>query len=147
MKALTRRSLIAIAIAVAMTSGAGAGNDENGKQCDVTTLKGSYVLTASGFTIVGGVPQPKAIVELIDFNGDGTLTVTGGTVSLNGTVIPIAPNGVGDYTLGPDCNGTLVFIPIPGPTFSIVVETDGKSGWVMQTNQNNVFPGTLTRRK
>ena len=143
MKALTMRSLLAIAIAVTMTSSAGAGNDGNGKRCDVTTLKGSYVLTANGFLIAGGA-LPKAIVELIDFNGDGTLTVTGGTLSVNGVVSQIQP-GVGDYTVGPDCTGTLQFIP--APSFSLVVETDGKSGWVMQTNQNNVFQGTLTRRR
>ena len=144
MKALTMRSLLAIAIAVTMTSGAGAGNDENAQRCDVNKLKGSYVLTASGFLISGGVPLPKAIVELIDFNGDGTLTVTGGTLSVNGVVSQIQP-GIGNYTVEADCTGTIQFIPFP--SFSLVVETDGKSGWVMQTSQGNVFPGTLTRRR
>jgi hypothetical protein len=31
--------------------------------------------------IVGGVQQPKAIVEVIAFNGDGTLDVPAATVS------------------------------------------------------------------
>jgi len=48
-----------------------------------------YVFTASGFNIVSGVPQPKAIVELIRFFRDGTLDAPGGTVSINGSINPI----------------------------------------------------------
>jgi len=40
--------------------------------CRDATLNGLYVFTARGFNIVGGIPQPKAIVELIRFNGDDT---------------------------------------------------------------------------
>ena len=148
MKAWTMRALVTVAVAGLISVVAGADNN-NGlgqrSQCDEGTLRGSYVLTARGFTIVGGVAQPKAIVELIDFHGDGALTVTGGTLSFNGSVTQIPPNGAGNYTLGPDCNGTLNFIPVPN--FSLFVERDGKSGWVIQTNNNNVFQGTLTQRK
>ena len=49
---------------------AGGGRD-NG--CTLRTLRGTYVFSASGFNIVAGVAQPKAIVEVIVFNGDGTL--------------------------------------------------------------------------
>jgi hypothetical protein len=59
--------------------------------CDLHTLRGSYVFAASGYNIVAGVPQPKAIVELIDFNGDGTLTVPGGAVSINATSPRLCP--------------------------------------------------------
>ena len=41
--------------------------------CGVYTLRGSYLFATHGWNIVGGVAQPKAIVERIDFNGDGTL--------------------------------------------------------------------------
>ncbi|HEY2976079.1 MAG TPA: hypothetical protein VGJ48_26430 [Pyrinomonadaceae bacterium] len=37
------------------------------------TLRGSYLFATHAWNIVGGVAQPKAIVEGIDFNGDGTL--------------------------------------------------------------------------
>lgn len=145
MKALMMRMLLAVMFAGVISGGARADNNGQGPQCDEKTLKGSYVFTASGFNIVGGVAQPKAIVELIDFHGDGALTVTGGTVSVNGVITQIAPGGAGNYTLGPDCNGTLNFIPFPN--FSLFVERDGKSGWMIQTNPNSVFQGTLTQRK
>jgi hypothetical protein len=145
MKAVTMQAVIAVTIAGALSNVAWAGNDEHGRRCDSTTLQGSYVFSASGFTIVGGVAQPKTILELIDFHGNGALTVTGGTLSLNGTIIPIAPNGAGNYTVDPDCTGTVSFIPTPN--FNLVVEADGKSGWMIQSTSGSVFQGTLTRRK
>ena len=40
-----------------------------------------------GWNIVGGAAVPKAIIEGIDFNGDGTLVSPFATVSINGTII------------------------------------------------------------
>src|SRR3982074_1010730 len=70
MKSLTRQGLVAAAIALGMSGVALAAND-----CTLKSLRGTYVFTANGYNIVAGVPQPKAIVEVISFNGDGTLTV------------------------------------------------------------------------
>lgn len=139
------RTLSAVTFAGVVSSVAWADNNGRGPECDSATLKGEYVFTASGYNIVSGVAQPKTILELIEFHGDGALTVLGGTISINGTVTQVAPNGAGNYTLGPDCNGTLNFIPLPN--FSLFVERDGKSGWMFQTNPNSVFQGTLTQRK
>ena len=70
-------------------------NEEDRKPCSEATLHGLYVFTASGFNIVGGVAQPKAIVELIRFNGDGSLTVPASTVSINGVITRSPPDGPG----------------------------------------------------
>lgn len=137
--------ITAATIALTVTGAAGAQGDDPEKQCSVKTLKGSYVLTASGYVINGGVAQPKTIVELIEFNGDSTLTVSGGTLSVNGAVSQIPPNGIGDYDIDADCNGWLRFIP--GPSFNLFIDRDGKSGLAIQTNPGNVFQGTITRRK
>ena len=145
MKALTMGILLAVTLAGVTASVASADNNGQGPVCDSATLRGEYVFTARGFNIVAGVAQPKAIVELIEFHGDGALTVLGGTVSVNGVIAQIPPNGTGNYSLGPDCNGTLSFIP--APNFTLFVERDGTSGWMMQTNPNSVFQGTLEQRK
>jgi hypothetical protein len=55
--------------------------------CGVHTLRGSYLFATHGWNIVGGVAVPKAIVEGIDFNGDGTLISPFATVSINGTIL------------------------------------------------------------
>ena len=82
------------------------------RACTLRTLRGSYVFSATGFNIVGGVQQPKAIVEVIVFNGDGTLDVPAATVSLNGAIIRSLPS-TGTYTVEDDCSGTITF---NGPT-------------------------------
>ncbi len=144
------QTLIASAVAVGMCGVAsaqdfdqrGASDSREGRTCRLKTLRGSYLFAASGFNIVGGVAQPKAIHEVIDFNGDGTLTVPAVTLSVNGVIIR-PPASVGDYTLDSNCRGTLVFSG--GPSFDIVAAPDGETVWMFQTNPNTVFQGTATR--
>jgi hypothetical protein len=111
--------------------------------CDLRTLRGSYVFAATGYNIVGGVAVPKAIVEAIRFNGDGTLAVPAVTVSINGVISSPPPGGVGVYTLDAGCTGTVTFTP--GPSFHLFVGPTGTEGWMIQTNPNTVFQGTITR--
>jgi hypothetical protein len=117
---------------------------QEGRACTLETLRGSYLFAASGFNIVGGVAQPKAIHDAIEFNGDGTLTVPAVTLSVNGNIIR-RPGNPGNYTVEADCRGMLVFSD--GPSFDIVVALDGKTVWMFQTNPNTVFQGTATRLK
>jgi hypothetical protein len=88
------------------------------------------------------VPQPKAIVEQIAFGGDGTLVVPDVTVSLNGVILQPPPS-VGDYTFGDGCAGTVA--STGGPSFDIYMSPRGDRGWMIQTNPNTVFQGTVTR--
>jgi hypothetical protein len=85
--------------------------------------------------------QPKAIIEVIDFNGDGTLTVPAATRSVNG-VITRSPSSVGTYTVTVDCVGTIAFA---GPAFDIFISPQGNQLWLIQTNPYNVFEGSATR--
>ena len=150
MKKFTVHALIASAVAVGMWGVASAQDHESnsafssqeGRTCRLRTLRGSYLFAASGFNIVGGVAQPKAIHEEIEFNGDGTLTAPAVTLSVNGNVSH-PPSGVGDYMLEETCRGTLVFSG--GPSFDIVAARDGNTVWMFQTNPNTVFQGTATR--
>lgn len=111
--------------------------------CRLHTLRGTYVFAASGYNIVGGIAQPKAIVEAIDFNGDGTLSVPAVTVSINGFINRTIPGGVGEYTVDAGCTGTVTFTG--GPSFDMFIERTGKEAWMIQTNPNTVFQGTVTR--
>jgi hypothetical protein len=107
----------------------------------VGTLRGSYVFSASGFNIVGGVQQPKAIVEVIVFNGDGTLDVPAATVSLNGVIIR-SLHSSGTYTVEDNCSGTIAF---NGPTYDMFLSKHGDHISMIQTNPNTVFQGLATR--
>ncbi len=109
-----------------MTFGvSGIAPADAGDKCADATLDGFYVFTASGFSIVSGVPQPIAIVEQIRFNGDGTADVPGGRVSVNGSVFPTL--GPGTYTIGsltPVASGSW-----PVSENGRLCRGDGNSGW------------------
>ena len=72
MKNLLMHATVAMALVCGLSGAAFA--DDDAPRCGVRTLHGRYVFSASGFTVdaVLGV-VPKAIIEVIDFNGDGTL--------------------------------------------------------------------------
>ena len=107
------------------------------------TLRGPFLFAATGYTMPAGVALPKAIVERIDFHGDGTLHVPAATRSINGVVARSDP-GDGTYVVNDDCTGTLSFIP-NGPHFDIFVSPNGKDLTMIQTDQNNVLQGKVTK--
>lgn len=140
MQRLTKKMLVAAATAF-VASGPALANDD-GKDCSLATLRGHYVFSATGYNIVAGIPQPKAIIEKIDFNGDGTLFVPAATRSVNGVVARSLPGG-GTYTLDAGCTGTLTFTD--GPGFDIFVAPLGEEYYMIQTTPNTVFQGTVVR--
>ena len=132
-----------IIAATALAASANALADDQPRPCSAETLTGLYVFSATGYNIVGGVAQPKAIVEVIRFNGDATLTVPAATRSINGVIGRSPPGGTGTYTLEAGCNGTLSFTG--GPSFDIFVSPKGEDLWMIQTNDGTVFQGNVTR--
>ena len=72
MNKLIKQTAVGITLALGV-SGVSLADSAN-QGCALDTLDGLYIFTASGYNIVAGVAQPKAIVEVIRFNGDGTLT-------------------------------------------------------------------------
>ncbi len=129
--------LVAAALGLSCSGVALADND-----CTLKTLRGSYVFTASGYNLVAGVPQPKTIIEIIDFNGDGTLTVPAATRSVNGVIARTPSGGGGNYTVDTACKGTITF---PGITFDIFISPNGAKIWMIQTNADTVFQGIAAR--
>jgi len=121
------------------------------EKCGVNTLRGLYVFSATGF-IVPAAPasaQPEAIVELIRFNGDGTVQVPGATLSLNGVIIKVPGGGTGSYTLAPldppdrACVGTLTFSE--SIHLDLFLPLDGHEIWMIQTDAGSVLQGKVTK--
>lgn len=129
------RSVVVAAMALGMANVSFAANN-----CTLKSLRGTYVFAATGFNIVNGVAQPKAIVEFIDFKGDGTLSVPAASRSINGAVGRTPPGGVGTYTVEAGCTGTLAFTP--GPGFDIFLSPNGGKLWMIQNDSGSVFQGT-----
>ena len=136
-------ALVSLVAAMALGTSGTARASLGPQPCGLYTLRGSYLFATHGWNIVGGVAQPKAIVEGIDFNGDGTLVSPFATVSINGTILH-SSGSLGTYTVNTDCTGTLSFTG--GPSFDIFVEQNGKQLWMIQTGPGSpVFEGTVTR--
>ena len=142
LKRLTRQTLVAATMALGLSGIALADND-----CTLKTLRGSYVFAAKGYNIfnigAAGVAQPKAIIEVINFNGDGTLSVPAATRSVNGVIARSPAGGTGSYTADSSCTGTIAFTG--GPSFDIFISPNGEMLWMIQTNPDTVFQGTATR--
>ena len=96
-----------------------------------------------------GPAQPKAIVEWIRFNGDGTLTSPGATRSLNGVIGVSPPGGTGTYSVAElvpadrGCQGHLAFTN--GPSFDMFIPARGGDFWMIQTDTGNVLAGVVTK--
>lgn len=142
MKTLIKLTLLSAAVTLALGHAARAEEHEPDHECSDSTLRGLYVFNASGFNIVAGVAVPKAVVELIRFNGDGTLTVPAATRSVNGLIARSPANGVGTYTLAPDCTGSITFGP-PGPTFDALVAPRGARIRMIQTTDPTPHAGPV----
>ena len=145
---LSFNSALAGLIAAAMTF---AGASPVGAQtpsgtCGLTTLSGTYAFATHGFNIVSGVAVPKAIVETILFNADGTLVAPFATISINGTIIH-SSGATGTYTVNADCTGSITFTP--GPSFDFVIGRGGKELSMIQTvdpsGAGPVFEGTAVK--
>ena len=136
-------ALVSVTAAMVLSTSSVARAERTPASCGVYTLHGSYLFEAHGYNIVGGVAQPKTILEGIDFNGDGTLVSPFATVSINGVILH-SSGSLGTYTVNPDCTGTLSFTA--GPSFDIFVEPSGRQLSMIQTAPGSpVFAGTVTR--
>ena len=136
----------AIAALMMLAAPGPAQANEDVKQCSVGTLHGLYIFHASGFNIVGGVAQPKAIVEVIQFNGDGNIVVGKVTVSLNGVILGSPGGSTGTYTIQADCTGEIKFLDGgANPKFDLFIGAKPSQLYMIQTGQSfntAVFAGT-----
>lgn len=141
MKKMAKQSLVVAMLALGMVGVAQADNDDNGKACSLSTLGDLYLFSASGFNIIGGVAQPKAVVELIRFNGDGTLTGGPATASINGTITRSPAGGLGSYTVATNCTGTLDFGPPTHFTYDFFIAP--KAAYLVMIQTGGPVPGVL----
>ena len=114
--------------------------------CHVGALRDLYMWTFDGYQNFGGNPVPKAIMEGIQFNGNGTFTVPFGTLNIGGTIIIDATGGVGTYTVAADCTGTLSITN--GPSFNMYVGPGAQKVWTNQivgAGATGTGVGTATR--
>jgi hypothetical protein len=135
----------AIAVGTSATGGpapdpAAAEEASNGHACSVHNLRGVYVWAWDGYANFGGNLVPKAVLQGLRFNGDGTTYNTFGTVNIGGTTIIDGTGAVGTYTVAADCTGTLSITG--GPSFNMYVGPGAEQLWITQVaGGNGTGPG------
>jgi hypothetical protein len=121
-------------------------------RCTNDILHGRYVVNATGYTrnpaSGPGTPWvPKAILEVLEFNGDGTLTTPSVTAANpfgdTGAILQPGAGASGSYSINDDCTGTIQFSDASNVTFKIYVDPPrGDTIRMIQINPaNNVFQG------
>ena len=150
-KSITSYSLFACALvslvaAMALGTSATAVAAADGQACSVHMLRGLYLWTFDGYANLGGNLVPKAVMQGLQFNGDGTTFNTFGTVNIGGTIIIDATGGVGTYTVAADCTGTISITD--GPSFNMYVGPGAQQIWTTQivgAGATGLGVGTATR--
>ena len=144
--ACSAAALAICALAWSAPSFADDGGGES-RDCGPQTLKGSYVLAASGFAFTSPTTfLPKSLVEQIDFDGQLGGSSPAAAVSLGGTPDLHSNAGVGvayEVVQSMRCVFKITFAN--GPAHWVFVTPDGEFGWTLQVNPNNSLQGTLTR--
>jgi hypothetical protein len=109
-----------------------AGIDDDKVECDLNTLKGQYLVAATGMVFPPAfgvtVPSVSAAAGYSTYNGDGT-GEDHVTFTVNGIDLHVPSPQPFTYTLNPDCTGTRTVnpsAPQPGPHFDIFVASNGE---------------------
>ena len=123
-------ALVSLVAAMGQGTSATVRAEADARGCSVGMLRGSYIWTFDGYADLGGGLLPKAVMQGLRFNGDGTTFNTFGTVNIGGTIIFDVTGAVGTYTVAADCTGTL---SVPdGPSFNIYVGPGAQQVWTTQ---------------
>ncbi len=140
-------ALASLVAAITLGTSAPARAAADGRVCSVGMLKGVYLASFNAYTNFGGNFVPTAVLQGLQFNGDGTTLNTFGTVNIGGTIVFDVTGAVGSYTVAPDCTGTLSITG--GPNFNIYVGPGAQKVWTIQSSptpaSTGVSVGTLTR--
>ena len=142
-------ALVCLAATMAPGTSATARAATDTRACSVGMLRGLYLWTFDGYADVGGGLVPKAVMQGLRFNGDGTTFNPFGTVNIGGTIVFDATGGPGTYTVAADCTGTLTPGPGISPTFNIYVGPGAQQVWTLETSPSpagiGVSVGTAVR--
>lgn len=140
-----KKGLIAgISLAFCISNAAFAHNNPHEHKCSLDTLDGLYEFNATGWALRNGVWQPKAIVEFIRLNGDGSGSADATVANRTGDgSISRSTSSPATYVINEDCSGTLQFAD--GPAFDIFTTLRGEAFQLIQTNPNNVLQGTARK--
>ena len=134
--------------ALAMTLAPHCLMAQNEGFCTQATLKGAYVMSATGTRYAGTPPQPVGTggtVAKVVYDGQGGATSTQ-TLSAAGTIFRQI-TATGSYTVNSDCTGSKTFTSSTGQVshFDFVVTPNGQTITFIETDPGFVLTGTAVR--
>jgi hypothetical protein len=147
MKRSTVAKALAIAAVAALALGFAPTAKADNKGCSNTTLKGTFVDNASGFsTSPPAMAGPLGGVLAETFDGKGAMTGAG-VLSLNGNIVPV--NSKATYSVNPDCTGTYTSVISPlGMTahyFFVILDNGNEFKWIC-TDSGVVLSGIARKQ-
>jgi hypothetical protein len=134
-------ALACLAVTMAPSTSATARAAADGQVCSVHMLRGLYLWSFNAYENFDGNFVPVAVMQGLQFNGDGTTFNPFGTVNIGGTFVFDAAGASGTYTVAADCTGTLSPAPGIAPTFNIYVGPGAQKVWTIQTSPDSQAPG------
>jgi len=147
MKRSTVAKTFAIAAVAALALGLAPTAKADNKGCSSTTLKGTFVDSASGFsTSPPAIAGPLGGVLTETFDGKGAMTGAG-VLSLNGNIVPVTSKGT--YSVNSDCTGTYTAETSPlGMTahyFFVILDNGNEFKWIC-TDPGVVLSGVARKQ-
>ncbi len=112
----------------------GMASNAHAQQCGLGTLFGTYSTVTTGLN-----PTPTAAVDVMTFDGQGNLSITG-TTSQNG-VISRRVGLAGSYSVNADCTGS--WLAVNGAAFDLVIIGQGSEVVFIGTNGNTIVTGQM----
>lgn len=142
-RTLTLTAVTTLALAVAPSA------EAQNFGCSNASLQGTFALNGLGFIIsapIASIIGPTAEVNILAFDGNGTVTATSGTMSQNGNIVPVTETGT--YKVNFDCTGTYQVLISPvnfTAHYSFVIAASGDELEIICTDSGVVFSGTARR--
>jgi len=100
--------------------------------CSVGMLRGLYLWSFNAYENFDGNFVPVAVMQGLQFNGDGTTFNPFGTMNIGGTFVFDAAGASGTYIVAADCPNTLSPAPGIAPTFNIYVGPGAQQVWTIR---------------
>jgi hypothetical protein len=126
-------ALVCLAATMALGTSSPARAAADARVCSADRLRGLYLWTFDSHENVDGNFVPVAVMQGLQFNGDGTTYNAFGTVNIGGTIIFDVTGFSGTYSVNPDCTGTLSPAPGISPSFNIYVGPGAQQVWTIQS--------------
>ncbi len=119
--------------------------------CTSATLTGTYGFMWQGFDVLRhgtGAQLPWASAGVLNFDGQGGVSAVVVGSSIGGKISLDQTPSSGNYTVAPDCTGSVSLTggPGAGETLNVVIVSGGAEAFLMSTTPTQTFAADAKRQ-